>query len=60
MSVLNLMASPLAVGLFDRAIVQSGGFTDFGMPAGEGGNSLKDAEMVGELIASDLGVDERR
>ena len=55
-SVCNLMASPLAAGLFDRAIVESGGFMDFGMPSG--GNTLKDAETVGMQIAADLGVEE--
>jgi para-nitrobenzyl esterase len=57
MSVLNLMASPLAVGLFHRAIVQSGGFMSFGMPSGDDGGSLKSAEKVGEQIAADLGAD---
>jgi para-nitrobenzyl esterase len=55
-SVCNLMVSPLAEGLFDRAIVQSGGFLDFGMPAGDDGGTLQDAEMTGEKIAGDLGV----
>ena len=54
-SVCNLMVSPLADGILDRAIVQSGGFLDFGMPAGDG-NTLQDAERTGEKIAEDLGV----
>jgi len=57
-SVCNLMASPPADGLFDRAIVESGGFMDFGMPSGDDGNTLKDAEEAGEKIASDLGVED--
>ena len=56
-SVCDLMASPLADGLFDRAIVESGGFMDFGMPSG-GGNTLRDAEKTGEKIAKDLGVED--
>jgi para-nitrobenzyl esterase len=56
-SVCNLMASPLAGGLFDRAIVESGGFMGFGIPSGDDGSTLKDAELVGQLITADLGVD---
>ena len=55
-SVCNLMVSPLAEGLFHRAIVESGGFMDFGMPVGEDGNTLAEAEKVGEKIAVELGV----
>jgi para-nitrobenzyl esterase len=43
-----LMASPLARGLFHRAIVQSGSAIDPRMP------SLKDAEQNGEKIAAKL------
>ena len=57
-SVCNLMVSPLADGLFDRAIVQSGGFLDFGMPAGDDGNTLQIAERTGQKIAEDLGVED--
>jgi len=54
-SVCDLMASPLAGGLFAGAIVESGGFMDFGMPSDEGG-TLKDAEVIGNKIARDLGT----
>lgn len=58
MSVLTLMASPLAEGLFDRAIVQSGGFLDFGMPADEDSGTLEAAEKTGEEIAASLGAED--
>jgi para-nitrobenzyl esterase len=45
-----LMASPLARGLFHRAIVQSGSAIDPRMP------SLKDAELNGEKIAAKFKV----
>jgi para-nitrobenzyl esterase len=57
-SVCNLMVSPLAEGLFHRAIVESGGFLDFGIPSGDDGNALRGAEKVGEKIARDLGVND--
>lgn len=46
-----LMASPLARGLFHRAIIQSGGY------AVAANTSLAEAEAVGERLASVLGVD---
>jgi para-nitrobenzyl esterase len=46
--VLWLMASPLAKGLFHRAIVMSGGV---------GGTPLAEAEKYGENLAKALGVD---
>jgi len=57
-SVCDLMASPLADGLFHGAIVESGGFMDFGMPSGDDGGTLKDAEQVGQQIARDLGAND--
>ncbi|MBN2026561.1 MAG: carboxylesterase family protein [Actinobacteria bacterium] len=57
-SVCYLMASPLAEGLFERAIVESGGFMDFGMPSGDDGGTLEDAEMTGRQIARDLGAND--
>ena len=51
--VITLMASPLAKGLFQRAIAQSGGR----MTSGDGlGTPLKDAEVIGEKIFAKLGV----
>ncbi len=52
--VITLMASPLAKGLFHRAIAQSGGR----MTSGDRlGTPLKDAEAIGEKIFAKLGVD---
>lgn len=56
-SVCDLMVSPLSEGLFHRAIVESGGFLDMGMPSGEK-NTLRNAEKVGEKIARDLGAED--
>ncbi len=51
MSVCTLVASPLAAGLFHRAIGQSAGcFTPL--------ETLKQAEKRGELLAAELGVEE--
>lgn len=49
--VVNLMASPLAAGLFHRAIGQSGG---------SGGTPLKEMEARGERVFAKLGVDKER
>ena len=57
MSILDLMASPLAAGLFDRAIVESGPFLDLGLPLNTE-NTLKQAEKTGEDIAKKLGCDQ--
>lgn len=56
MSILNLMASPLAGDLFDRAIVQSGPMLDLGLPINEV-PTLEEAEKTGEEIARKLGCD---
>ncbi len=57
-NTLAMMASPLAAGLFHRAIVQSGGFeaTDplVGQSyGGEGGHEFSGPEIVNRLIAAD-------
>lgn len=57
MSILDLMASPLAEGLFDRAIVESGPMLDLGLPINEV-PTLVEAEKTGEAISEDLGCDE--
>jgi para-nitrobenzyl esterase len=49
--VVNLMASPLAKGLFHRAIGQSGG--------DRGGMPLKEMEARGEKVFAKLGVDKQ-
>ncbi len=56
MSILNLMASPLAEGLFDRAIVESGPMLDLGLPINEV-PTLEEAEKTGEEISKELGCD---
>jgi len=55
---LAMMASPLARGLFHRAIVQSGGFTATPMVeassyADEGGHAMSAREIVNHLLVSD-------
>lgn len=50
LDVCNLMASPLAAGLFERAILQSGVCVDSVYPA------VRAAEAHGERLAKDLGV----
>jgi len=60
MSVYLLTASPLAEGLFHRAIVQSGpgGLASFGMTSTSGlAGSLSDAEESGLQFAQNLGVE---
>lgn len=54
-SVCCLMASPLADGLFHKAIVQSGGFLSMGMPSARRQEDLKEAERIGERISAALG-----
>lgn len=51
--VLSVMSSPLAKGLFHRAIIESGSMSS--MPGGT--TSLEDAEAAGEKLAAKLGVD---
>jgi para-nitrobenzyl esterase len=50
LDVCNLMTSPLAAGLFERALMQSGVCVDSVYP------SLHAAEASGEKLAKDLGV----
>lgn len=51
--VLSVMSSPLAKGLFHRAIIESGS-----MSSSEGAvTTLEEAEALGEKIAAKLGVD---
>ncbi|NIQ12101.1 MAG: carboxylesterase family protein, partial [Gammaproteobacteria bacterium] len=60
MSVYLLTASPLAEGLFHRAIVQSGpgGLASFGMTSTSGlAGSLSDAEESGAQFAQNLGAE---
>jgi para-nitrobenzyl esterase len=56
MSILDLMVSPLAEGLFDRAIVESGPMLDLGLPINEF-PTLQEAEKTGEEISKKLGCD---
>ncbi len=56
MSILYLMASPLAEGLFQRAIVESGPMLDLGLPISRT-LSLKEAERKGRRISRKLGCD---
>jgi para-nitrobenzyl esterase len=54
-SVLDLVASPLAKGLFQRAIVESGGAT-LGTGGGTGQNNLAAAEANGVKFAASKGA----
>lgn len=56
-SVCCLMASPLAEGLFHRAIVESGGFFPVGFLTTKGGETLQEAENYGKTISSELGCE---
>jgi carboxylesterase type B len=56
MSVHSLMASPLARGLFHRAIVQSGGSSIGGGGIGLGFRTLADAEADGRTFAAAKGA----
>jgi len=51
--VVSLMTSPLAAGLFHKAIIESGSRS--AMP--DGNVKLSDAEKIGEKIAAKLGID---
>ena len=55
-SILDLMASPLAGGLFQRAIVQSGILLEAGLGS-QTGTTLAQAEQAGEAFARRAGVD---
>lgn len=59
MSILDLMASPLAGGLFDRAIVESGPLLNLGFPLNRDA-SLNAAERMGEEISKKLGCDKEK
>jgi para-nitrobenzyl esterase len=55
---LAMMASPLAEGLFHRAIVQSGGYSPTSMtkasnPVAEGGDDYSATEILSHLLVSD-------
>lgn len=50
LDICNLMASPVAYGLFQRAIMQSGVCVDSVYPL------MRQAEANGELLAKDLGI----
>ena len=55
---LAMMASPLAEGLFHRAIVQSGGFNATSLevarnPASQGGHPFSSSEVLGKLLVAD-------
>lgn len=56
MSILYLMASPLAAGLFHRAVVESGPLLDLGLPINTM-PTLQEAEKTGEEIARKLECD---
>jgi len=56
MSVHSLIASPLAKGLFHRAVVESGGSSIGGAGISLGGRSLADAEADGQKFAESKGV----
>lgn len=56
-SICYLLASPLAEGLFHRAIVESGGFFSMGFLTTKSGDKLEDAENFGKQISAYLGCD---
>ena len=56
-SVCYLLASPLAEGLFHRAIVESGGFFPMAFLTTKCGDTLPDAEKAGQMISAELGCD---
>jgi para-nitrobenzyl esterase len=56
MSIYSLMASPLAEGLFDGAIMQSGPFLDMGLPLNPD-DTLENAEEKGEEVSEELGCE---
>ena len=56
-SVCALLASPLAEGLFHRAIAESGAFLSMGTPSGRREETLEEAEELGEKISRELECD---
>ncbi len=56
MSIINLMASPLAQGLFHRSIVESGPLLELGLAVNKT-PTLREAEKTGEEISRKLGCD---
>ncbi len=54
-SILDLLVSPLAEGLFDRAIAQSGILLDYGFGVSTTG-TLEDAEQAGVAFVERLGL----
>jgi para-nitrobenzyl esterase len=56
MSVHSMIASPLAKGLFHRAIVESGGSTLGGGPISLGSRGLEDTEADGRTFAESKGA----
>jgi len=58
MSVINLMVSPLAEGLFHAAICESGPFMDRMTSGAAEENTLEKAEQRGEELAAQLGCDQ--
>ncbi len=57
MSILYLMTSPLADGLFQRAIVESGPLTELGLPVNKV-PTLREAEKTGLEMSKKLGCDQ--
>ncbi|NPV59436.1 MAG: carboxylesterase family protein [Actinobacteria bacterium] len=57
MSILDLMVSPLAEGLFHRAIVESGPLLELGLSVNKT-PTLREQEEIGEDISEKLGCDE--
>ncbi|WP_287153666.1 carboxylesterase/lipase family protein [Candidatus Solincola tengchongensis] len=56
-SVCALLASPLAEGLFHRAIAESGAFLSMGMPSAGRSETLEEGEKLGKRISHELGCD---
>ncbi|MGQ9474710.1 MAG: carboxylesterase/lipase family protein [Actinomycetota bacterium] len=56
-SVCALLASPLAEGLFHRAIAESGAFLSMGLPSMGRSETLEEGERLGERISRELGCD---
>jgi para-nitrobenzyl esterase len=56
-SVCALLASPLAEGLFHRAIAESGAFLSMSTAVDRSGETLEEAEEVGEKVSRELGCD---
>lgn len=56
-SVCALLASPLAEGLFHRAIAESGAFLSMSTASSRRGDTLAEAEELGEKVSHELGCD---